>query len=330
MRAIAVLLVFVHHLHSPLGLSIPYFAQVGGWMGVQMFFIISGYLIIKSAAKYSAGTYAKYRIFRIYPAYIFWFIVSTLLFHQFVPVSLDVKSLLLHLTFLQHFFPEAYLKYNALAVSWTLSVEAVWYVIAFLVAPLFYKRPMSFALAAIAISCLWTFGGSGYHPSYQSLNDYQKNLFINNHVIAQLPYFFFGAWIAAREPKFDQAALLSIVISTLLLFPGWSNYSPHPIFITGFGVAAFFLLLKNTTYENAKPVKFLSDVSYSFYLIHYPAIVLTAQFTQNKYLVAVVSLGITVALSYLSYRLIEQPFIRYSKGQGSAVKKLDPAAASAP
>lgn len=327
-RAIAVLLVFVHHLHSILGLNIHYFSQVGGWLGVQMFFIISGYLIIKSASKYSARTYAKYRIYRIYPAYIFWFFTFSLIFNQINADSLDIKSLLLHLTFLQHFFPAAYLKYNALSVSWTLSVEAVWYVIAFLVAIPFFKRPTLFAFLAIAVSCLWTFGGNVYFPSYGLLNDHQKNLFGNNNIIGQLPFFFFGAWIAAKEPKFDQAALLSIVISTLLLFPAWAPHSPHPIFITGFGVAAFFLMLKNTRYTNAKPVKFLSDVSYSFYLIHYPIIVIVANSISNKYQVALVSLVATLVLSYISYRLIEQPFINYSKRRLPSGKLDQPAAST--
>lgn len=61
-----------------------------------------------------------------------------------------------------------------------------------------------------------------------------------------------------------------------------------------------------------KPVQFLGDISYSLYLWHWPIIILLplaigAELgTLTKLLVIVAS----VLLAYLSYRFIEQPFIR--------------------
>lgn len=312
-RAIAVLLVFVHHLYSIAGILVPYLSPIGGWLGVQMFFVISGYLIIKSAVKYSALEYARHRIYRIYPAYILWFLVFSLVFKHIRPGSIDVKSLFIHLTFLQHFFPAAYLKYNALSVSWTLTVEATWYVVAFLVAKRFFKNPTAIVLWAVLVACIWTFGGNKFYPSYELLDDGQKNLFGNNNVISQLPFFFFGAWIAVKEPKLDPAGLLALIVPTIFLFPTWEGLSPHPIFITGLGVSAFFLLLKSADYKNAAPIKLISDISYSFYLVHFPIIVLVTRFTSNKYAIAAGSLLLTLLISYASYKLVEQPFIRFSK-----------------
>jgi peptidoglycan/LPS O-acetylase OafA/YrhL len=50
LRALAVALVFVHHLYSGANIVLlPFVAHIGGWLGVQIFFVVSGYLIIISA-----------------------------------------------------------------------------------------------------------------------------------------------------------------------------------------------------------------------------------------------------------------------------------------
>ena len=77
--------------------------------------------------------------------------------------TLDVKSLVAHLLFLQHFFPDAYLKYDALRVTWTLTVEAVWYVLAFLIAAKFFKAPSKYTIVFVLLACVWV--GRLFHVS---------------------------------------------------------------------------------------------------------------------------------------------------------------------
>lgn len=77
-----------------------------------------------------------------------------------------------------------------------------------------------------------------------------------------MPFFLFGAWIAVKPPRLDKAALLALFISTVALFKSWEPIAVTPIFITGLGVSALFLLLKDLNYRNPKSVKLLSDISY--------------------------------------------------------------------
>lgn len=313
LRAAAVILVFTNHLHSLNILTIPYFGISGGWIGVQIFFVISGYLIIQSAQRYSVSDYIKHRAFRIYPAYLFWFILFSFSFNHFQSSEIDFKSLLIHLFFLQHFFPEAYLKYNALSVSWTLTIEMVWYVIAALVVVKFFRNPSKITALFIIIACFWVYGGAKWHPLANSLEGIYVYFFVHNIAIAQMPFFMFGAWIAAKEPKYDKAALLSIFISTIVLYKSWEPVFLTPIFITGLGISALFLILKNSRYDNPKFVKLLSDISYSFYLVHYPVLVLSSHLVQNKYHRTLLAFFATVVVSYASYRLIEKPFMNMAK-----------------
>lgn len=128
-----------------------------------------------------------------------------------------------------------------------------------------------------------------------------------------MPFFLFGAWIAVKQPKYDKAALASIFISTTILYKSWEPVFSTPIFITGLGISALFLILKDTEYENPKSVKILSDISYSFYLIHYPILVLSSYVVRNKYHRTFLAFFATVIVSYVSYKLIEQPFMNMAK-----------------
>lgn len=313
LRAAAVLMVFANHLHSQGILTIPYFGISGGWLGVQIFFVISGHLIIKSAARYSARDYFIHRSLRIYPAYIFWFVVFSLILRKISLETLNIEKLLAHLLFLQHFFPSAYQKYDALSVTWTLTIEIVWYILAFLLVTNFYKSPSRYTIASVILACIWV-SFCLHFPIFPRIQDPgQRYFFIQNNAIAQMPFFFFGAWIAVKSPQFDKAALLGLVVSTVALFKAWEPVAVTPIFITGFGVASLFLILKDLKYKNPRPVKVLSDISYSFYLIHYPILILTAQITENSYYRALLGLALTAVASYASYRLIEKPFMNLAR-----------------
>ncbi len=313
LRALAVLLVFVHHLHSAANLTTPYFAYVGGWLGVQIFFVVSGYLIYISASRYDLRSYFFHRFFRIYPAYIFWFFAFLLVFGYFQRDDGDFSGLLIHLLFLQHFSPTDYSKYNSLYVSWTLTIEIVWYVFAFLLAPKIKDQPLKVTAFFLVTSLFWVSSGYKYFPAYESLSSGEKVFFAHNNVIAQLPFFFFGALIARFEPIFDRAALLTLFLLTVVIFPAWQSMFPNPIFVTGLGVSALFLLLKGVDYKNNRIISLFSDISYSFYLIHYPIIVLVAKYGANKYWLPILALGLTVLFSYISFRLIEVPFIKFGK-----------------
>ncbi|MFN9727403.1 acyltransferase family protein [Acidovorax sp.] len=317
LRAAAVVMVFMNHLHSMDILTIPYFGISGGWLGVQIFFVISGYLIIQSAARYSAPEYIKHRALRIYPAYLFWFIAFSVITGSLAIEKLDINSLLTHLLFLQHFSPSAFAKYSALPVSWTLTVEAAWYVLAFIIASYFYRSPTKSLFFSVAIACFWI--NAVIHlkifPSIQDPG--QRYFFLQNNAIAQMPFFLIGAWIAVKKPpQHDKAALLSVIISTIFLFKSWELSAVTPIFITGLGVAALFLILRDIDYKNHWSIKWMSEISYSFYLIHYPTIILLSVYIGNKYILSIISFVATVILSFLSYFIIEKPFIRLARSVG--------------
>ena len=93
LRAIAVLLVVFYHL------KIPYFS--GGFLGVDIFFVISGYLITSiyfiekdKNNKFNFLNYFEKRLFRLFPSLIFVILLSLffgyILLSPTTPVTLSV------------------------------------------------------------------------------------------------------------------------------------------------------------------------------------------------------------------------------------------------
>jgi peptidoglycan/LPS O-acetylase OafA/YrhL len=138
-RGIAILVVLMHNLKGfsspPLSLITTY-----GWMGVDLFFVLSGFLITgilldsKSSKKYFRNFYAR-RCLRIWPLY---YCVLVLMF-VIVPLALPQEASELfrrstpwwsYPVFLQNFLVAApALTVGPLGVSWSLAVEELFYLV---------------------------------------------------------------------------------------------------------------------------------------------------------------------------------------------------------
>lgn len=118
LRAAAVLLVFCHHYAHYFAWNIPVAGVYGGLLGVQLFFLISGYLIIQSSSRSGWAAFLVNRAFRIFPAYWFSVLLFSLLAGGVFPiVAADAPYFVLNLLALSHFSPYALVKFDVLKVS---------------------------------------------------------------------------------------------------------------------------------------------------------------------------------------------------------------------
>lgn len=317
LRATAAMLVVLSHFEALRGIHFGWFGINGGWVGVQLFFVISGYLIIQSAYKYSAKEYFIHRIFRIFPAYWFWYIAFGLLSGKLVVSAFSDPYFYVNLVLLQHFIPEAYLKYTFLPPSWTLSVEWVWYILAFCLALTSRKLILPYFFLSIIISTWWTGGGALVHPLAESLakqDPIYVYFFLSNNLIGQLPFFLMGCVIYFYRPKLPMIPVVLLSIAILATFDMWSSRLPNPIFLTGLAIGGIFWAFINTRREfHGRIVRFLSDTSYSIYLIHYFIIAYVSTKLEHKYAVVLVSLTAVFTIAYLSHRFIEKPFMKWGR-----------------
>ncbi|MFF9172192.1 MULTISPECIES: acyltransferase family protein [unclassified Streptomyces] len=106
-------------------------AALYGWLGVEMFFLISGYVICMSAWGRSPGQFAVSRISRLFPAY--WFVILLIVARiAIIPMQTgDIYSVIHPRVVLSNLtmFPGP-LKVGLLdGVAWTLDVEARFYLL---------------------------------------------------------------------------------------------------------------------------------------------------------------------------------------------------------
>ena len=161
LRGLAVLAVVIYHCHPRLAGTWLYGASLWGWAGVNLFFVLSGFLItsilLESREKphYFRNFYVR-RVLRIWPVYVLVLIVVYLEAPWFIgPTILEaVKTApwLAYIFFLQNLFHLALPP--ALGPTWSLAIEEQYY---FLWAPAvrFLKQPWMLACvlcAALAAS----------------------------------------------------------------------------------------------------------------------------------------------------------------------------------
>jgi peptidoglycan/LPS O-acetylase OafA/YrhL len=157
-RALAILWVMLWHMHFALRPGIWSGPGRYGWMGVDLFFVLSGYLIgsqllrpyIRGSRPSIGGFYMR-RAFRVLPAYL-----TVLLFYFAIPAFREAPGLSRawqFLTFTENFRID-YLNDQAFSHVWSLCVEEHFYLVLPLLILLLMRRPSYSKTIAVILGIL--------------------------------------------------------------------------------------------------------------------------------------------------------------------------------
>ncbi|TKF02104.1 acyltransferase [Vibrio kanaloae] len=310
-RLIAALLVLYAHAYHIFGLGADPLTSITGiytgTFAVYVFFVISGFFIIKSAMDRSIPQYVFARIFRIYPALIISNIITIVFI---IPVAMDLSWY----SFVYSIEAKEYLKINSIldtikfsitgvfednpdqAINgslWTLPVEVRAYIIALLIvmSGMVSKKSIFNTLFFIAIFINYKFPDF-YNilfpiPSSKVLLLYFISgcfLYVNRDYIPICPIFVIIASVFLVRYRFEWSP---IVLSMLL---------SYLVISSGYVLRSFFNIdLKN-------------DYSYGCYLYAYPvsqfSYVFFSEYGFYSYLFFIVVM--TMLLSFASWHLIEK------------------------
>jgi peptidoglycan/LPS O-acetylase OafA/YrhL len=283
LRGIAVLMVVLFHLQAPL------FAN--GFIGVDIFFVISGYLMAKLYEGRTPAEFYRKRADRLFAGYALT-ISATLGVGFFVAMPVDFDQLVaqtiaaifvvpnIHYWNQNSYFDKT--AFNPLLHLWSLGVEIQFYLLVPFLYPLLRRRPVLFAA---------TFAGSLVVCVAAQFVSPKTAFFL-------LPFriweFLIGAGIAwyarvpadrtprGEWPRRGLAAALLALPSAVALRPeaAGSIVYGHPsafAFVMTAATAAilavgFPMVLRDGPV--ARVLRWLGDRSYAIYLAHFPAVVL--------------------------------------------------------
>jgi peptidoglycan/LPS O-acetylase OafA/YrhL len=331
MRAVAVVAVVIYHLWP---MRLP-----GGFVGVDVFFVISGFLIVgnllresESTGRIRVGAFWARRARRLLPASLTVLAVVAVAVYLWIPQSLwmqYLREVIASTLYVQNWVLAAdavdYLAQNNTASPvqhyWTLSVEEQFYILTpvLMIVTLVWARRARWstrtalfcALAAITVASfvasVWM--TSVNPPAAYFVTTTRAWEFGVGGLLAFAPAVRSRGWGTATF-LLGAAGIIaaSLLLSSSVPFP--SAVAAWPVLASAAMIVGGSALVGQVTRVVAlRPIQFVGDVSYSAYLWHWPIIVLLPWVTGHP-LTTVERVGILVAtfvLAALSLRFIENP-----------------------
>jgi len=333
LRAIAVGAVILYHAQITIFGHQPF---KGGFIGVDIFFVISGYLITSIILKelVTTGTFSfkhfyERRVRRILPALLFVMLVSLPFAWMYLLPSSFInflKSILYSLGFSFNFYfwysGQQYGAESGLLKpflhTWSLSVEEQYYILFPIVLLITFKYFRKYIVHILILGFVVSLGladwGSRNYPSF--------NFYVLPTRGWELLAGSILAYFEITNGKRSENKTLNLILPTIgLLLIGHSilffnDELFHPSFYTLSPIISVCLIIWFSN-KNELITKILSNklfvgtglISYSLYLWHYPifAFARITEFTQGS-LFKILLLGIVIIiLSIFSYYFIERP-----------------------
>ena len=327
LRAIAVLAVIFYHT------EINFFK--GGFIGVDIFIVISGYVITKLFFfnNYSLSNFIEKRIRRLFPGLLLM-ILSTTLFSYFflLPIHFmnlgqsliaNMFSISNFLFFYQTNYWDSAVLTKPLLHTWSISLEVQFYIFISIIFALFrnYFFKIIFFFFLISIFLILFFNNTVFEINFREF--YLNNYFL---IFARLWEFLLGSIIAfvlnikrldnyfKKLNFFHNFGLLVILIS-LFIVQTPINYPNLSTFIPVLGSAIIILSSNNQNSHFLLNNSFLihiGKISYSLYLWHFPILIFFFySFDFNlSFLNKIYALLITYLISLISYKFVELPFYK--------------------
>jgi peptidoglycan/LPS O-acetylase OafA/YrhL len=335
---VAVLLVVLYHAGVP-GIK-------GGFVGVDVFFVLSGFLItdlltrekLETGSASLIGFYAR-RMRRILPiattVLLATVLASDLLlgFIRTGVIATDAAwasgfAANFHFAALGTNYLNAQLPPSPVQHYWSLAIEEQFYlvwptvfaVVAWLSARRRLRVNLAVVLGAIAVaSFAWSVVQTSSSPTVAYFSPFTRTWELA-----------LGALLAVSRPAVAAApkrlgAILSWVglagiigsafwCNAATPFPGWA--AAVPVLSTCFVLAGGSMSPAGgaDVLLRRRPLQFIGDLSYSLYLWHWPLLIMYAEYKGRppSLTANLILLVVALVLSYVGYRLIESP-VRYSR-----------------
>lgn len=362
LRGFAALSVLLYHLVALAALPMPRWYPLAwfrvGFLGVDLFFAISGAVIVLSIhaleRRFGAAwrrEFARRRLARIVPLYL----LTSLLFVIALAPGFMARDdlalqLLSHLAFVHNWFPSTHGSING--PSWTLAVEMQFYAVALLLGlALLRVRLRTLALSALAIGLAWRLGCWWWLVANPATAQPELGFVYQTQLPGVAEEFAAGMlaarWMLARrsdaEPPSGRAALwlggaaLLAWTAALAMAHGfapsfWTGLLPvlaiRALVAVAAGLSVAAALAVPSALLRGPLVRGLGNLSYGIYLWHLIVLLAVQRWLApaSPWTTAVLVLALTVLLAWASWRGLERPIMqRVRRSQDHAAAASPPA-----
>ncbi len=344
LRGVAVLLVVVYHYWPGL---LP-----GGYVGVDVFFLLSGFLItrlllleVERSGRVDLGRFYQRRMRRLLPAASLVLVLTALCTFWLLPASdwnrIGAETIASTLYVQNWWLAAAAVDYlgagsnpSPLQHFWSLSVEEQFYFVwpALLALVALWATRSARRLALLGVMLVFTLASLAWSV-WHTLQDPSVAYFVSTTRAWEL-----GAggmlafWHRVTPPRWIRLVLapagLAAILLAALIYSDQTRFPGVAALLPVLGAAAVILAGMNGgpgglgRWMQAGPLVYLGGISYSFYLWHWPLLVLAGterSADAGAWLLALFALAI--ALSDLSKRFVEDRFRHPAVGNGAGARR---------
>ena len=288
-----------------------------GNLGVQLFFIVSGFVIVQSLQGKTVAEFARGRFIRLFP--LFWFLCTiTFVLTLVVPFAAhqNFGGYLANMTMV----PDLINKFShgglVDASYWTLTVELLFYILVGAFCYFFSWKNIRWFLAAWFAVSMAAFA---FHAD--------QNFYVKLLLVRHASYFIFGsslALVAVREAKtmFEKtadwfllvaSAVVSVAINAVAI-PAYANPNAHDALIVSCLLGSFFILIPvlvcvSKYVKNKQAIGLIAiagGITYPLYLLHQRIGTLainyfTSHFSLPRTLFVILFEAVVIGVAYLLY-----------------------------
>jgi len=339
LRSISIISVIFYHLKL--------FNVDGGFLGVDIFFAISGYLITKILIEnnFNFLNFYKNRIRRILPVIVTMLLIVTPIFFILDNDNLNLKEISKSIISVIFFYSNFYYKLRTdyfddqiyskpLLHTWSLSIEEQFYIFFPFFLLIFInflkKAVVRFFLIIIFVNIIFVQMGGNINLNYPYIDN--KITFFNQSIffdffspLSRIWEFLFGSTAFLCKDviniKKNNIKNLIIIFGYFLIFYSIIYFNDnifYPNILTLIPILGTLVII---IFENKKSLTFkiitnkiilkIGLMSYSLYIWHFPILAISKYYNYeflDSFYGKVLLLIIFIIISFISYEFIEKPF----------------------
>ncbi len=313
LRAIAVISVLLYHFEiSGFG---------GGYVGVDIFFVISGFLMTEiistkiKTARFSLKDFYLARIRRILPA-LTVVVIAVIVVGYFWLIPLDYKHMSEEARSAMLFVSNSFYSNKGgyfetvshekwLLHTWSLSIEMQFY----LLWPIFLLTlrnctritAQKSVIAVLVFSLVWSIASTSLDSTSAFFALIPRTW---EFVSGGLIYFYSDR---LKPNKGIAITGLAMIFASIFFYTNAMSYPGYWAILPVLGTV-FFIAAQPTYFPKHHPLQYFGNISYSLYLWHWPVLLWAKYFEVPLTLIYVTGLLLlSILLAHISYRFIETP-----------------------